>query len=156
MDFQCPVSIVMTENYDDSWSIMRADLQHFGHVVTKKEYFRHAQNKRLDEEGEAYARELIKTKASATNIAACLSNKTGKDFTRKDINNLCMKLSDNEKISAAEQVLGDIQDAGGLVRYSLDTENSVDVLFIQTQDMKEMFIKERPRLFQCDTTFGKK
>ena len=144
----------MTENYDGSWTITKVELEHFGHVVSKKEYFRHAQTKRLDEEDEAYVKELLKTKASASNIAVCLSSKTGKDFTRKDVNNLMMKLDEKEtEKPAVEKVLGDIQDAGGLVRYSRDAENSVDVLFLQTSDMKQMLKEEKLRLFQCDTTF---
>ena len=112
---------MLTENLDNSWSVTKAVLEHFGHLVTKKEYYRHTQTRRLDEDEEIYARELLKTKASHTNVAACLTNKTGKEFTRKDINNLARKLSEKEEEPQVEVVLGDIQDAGSLARYTRDS-----------------------------------
>ena len=38
--------------------------------------------------------------------------------------------------------------------YSKDPNKYVDVLWIQTADMVSMLKTEKPRLFQCDTTFG--
>ena len=129
------------------------------HDVTQnkvyREFYRHAQNKRIDEETEAYVKELLKTKASASNMAACLSQKTGKDFSRMDIHNLTRKLSEKETDKPThEKILGEIQDNGGCIRYSRGSDDSVDVLMIQTKDMVERINSESPRLFQCDTTFG--
>ena len=115
------MNIVLTENLDHSWSVTKAVLEHFGHLVTKKEYYRHTQTRRIDKDEETYARKLLKTKALHTNVAACLTNKTGKEFTRKDINNLARKLSEKEEEPQVEAVLGAIQDAGGLVRYTCDS-----------------------------------
>ena len=125
-------------------------------MVSRKEFYRHGQTKKLDKIEEAYVRDLIKTKANHTNIATCLSEKTGKDFSRKDVNNLVRKLSEQETNKpVVEEVLESIQDAGGHIRYIKDNDKCVDVLFIQTADMKELLQKEKPRLFQCNTTFGR-
>ena len=149
--FQCPVVIVLSENDDQTWTITKTILEHYGHVVSRKEFYRHGQNKKLDKSEEAYVRELIKTKANHTNIATCLSEKTG-----KDVNNLVRKMSELETDKpVVEEVLGSIQDAGGYVRYIKDTDKCVDVLLIQTAEMKQLLQKEKPRLFQCDTMFGK-
>ena len=70
--------------------------------------------------------------------------------------NLIKKINDNETDNQkAEDILGKIQDAGGRVAYTKNSENFVDVLWIQTADMVHMLNKEKPRLFQNDTTFGK-
>ena len=82
---KCPVSILIQENWDKTWTITKVNLEHFGHVVTEKEYFRHAQNRKLNKEEKDYLRELLKTKASTKNVAACLSRKTGKEFNSKDV-----------------------------------------------------------------------
>ena len=130
---KCPVSIVITENMDKTWTITKVILEHFGHVVTEKEYYRHSQNRKLDEEEKDYLKELIKTKAITKNMAACLSRKTGKEFNSKDVSNLMQRLkSANPNEPNAESVLGKIQDDGGFVRYSRDSHGFVDVLFVQT------------------------
>ena len=54
----------------------------------------------------------------------------------------------------AEEILAKVKDAGGNVNFSKDSTKNVDVLRIQTQDMVAMLKTEKPRLFQCDTTFG--
>ena len=36
---KCHVSIVVNENDDGSWAVSKAKLEHFGHSVTKKDYY---------------------------------------------------------------------------------------------------------------------
>ena len=112
---QCPVSIVLNEN---------DVLEHFGHTVTRKDYYKHAQNRRLDEGEKAYLKELMSTNASARNIAQCLSQKTGREYNCQDVQNLTRKLSEkDEEAPSVEAILGNIQDNGGNVTYSRDENN---------------------------------
>ena len=53
-----------------------------------------------------------------------------------------------ENIVIVEESLGAMRDGGGDVRYKKDT-NNVDVLWIQTNDMRKQVT-----LFECDTAFG--
>ena len=48
-----------------------------------------------------------------------------------------------------------IIDKGGEVRYKKEKgSNNVEVLWIQTQDMRKQLALTKPHLFECDTTFG--
>ena len=50
--------------------------------------------------------------------------------------------------------MGEIVDAGGEVRYKKETGNdNVDVLWVQTKDMKAQLVQTKPHVFECDTTF---
>ena len=148
------MTIVLNENDDGTWIITKAKLEHFGHTVTKKDYYKHQQNKRLNEEEKVYLKELIKTNTSARNIADCLSQRTGKEYSRLDAHNLIRKLSDEDDSPSAEAILANIKDAGGNVSYSKDENKCVDVLFLQTHDMVDMLENQNPRVYQSDTTFG--
>ena len=46
---KCPVSIVIGENDDGSWVVTKALLEHFGHQVSRKDYYMHEHTKRLNE-----------------------------------------------------------------------------------------------------------
>ena len=152
---KCPVSIVINENDDGSWEISKATLEHFGHQVSQKDYYVHEHTKRLRDEDKEYLKELKNVKANAKNIAACLSHKTGKNYNSQDIRNLIKKMDDADITKPkAEEILAKVKDAGGNVNFSKDSTKNVDVLRIQTQDMVAMLKTEKPRLFQCDTTFG--
>ena len=77
--------------------------------MTRKEFYRHTQARKLNEDDENYVKELFQSKANHNNIAACLSRRTGKDFSRKDINNLVKKLGEKEtNVPLVEEVLGGI------------------------------------------------
>ena len=153
---KCPVSIVLNENDDGSWEISKTVLEHFGHAVSKRDYYIHEHTKRLNENDKDYVKELVTAKANANNIAACLNSKTGKLYSGQDVRNLIKKINANEMDNPkAEDILGKIKDAGGRVAYTKNGDGFVDVLWIQTADMVDMLNKEKPRLFQNDTTFGK-
>ena len=58
-------------------------------------------------------------------------------------------------VPKVEEVLAEIKGAGGVVRYVKDPVSGfVEVLLVQTRDMRELVKQERPRFFQNDTTFG--
>ena len=51
--------------------------------------------------------------------------------------------------------MGDIEDNGGDVRYLKESgSHNVDVLWIQTRDMRSQLCQTKPQVFECDTTFG--
>ena len=152
---KCPVTVVVNENDDGTWVVSKTVLEHFGHSVTKKDYYMHEHTKRLDDGDKEYVKELLNAKANASNIATCLNKKTGKNYNGQDVRNLIKKIGESDlSTPKAEEILGRIKDAGGVVSYTRDSNNFVDVLWIQTADMVDMLKKERPRLFQHDTTFG--
>ena len=116
----------------------------------------HEHTKRLQEEDRDYLKDLMNAKANPKNIAACLSQKTGKQYNGQDVRNLIKKIDESDLCKPkAEEILGKIKDAGGNVLFTKDANKQVDVLWIQTADMVNMLKKEKPRLFQNDTTFGK-
>ena len=88
---KCPFSIVIMENDDGTWEITKAVLEHYGHILNKQEYYSHAHTKRLTEADQCYLKELIDTKANPANIASCLNQKSGKNFTGQDVRNLIKK-----------------------------------------------------------------
>ena len=65
---KCPVSIVINENDDGSWEVSKATLEHFGHSVTKKDYYLHEHTKRLNEDDKEYVKGLLNDKANAANM----------------------------------------------------------------------------------------
>ena len=152
---KCPVSIVINENDDGSWEITKAVLERFGHTVSKKEYYMHTHTRKLNDDDKEYVKELMTAKVTSNNIATCLNQRTGKEFTGQDVRNLIKTINENDiDKPKAEDILASIKDAGGRVFYSKNDENKVSVLWIQTADMVNMLEKEKPRLFQNDTTFG--
>ena len=102
-----------------------------------------------------YVKDLLNAKANAANIATCLNQKTGKSYNGQDVRSIIKKISETDINSPkAEEILAKIKDGGGVVSYSRDNNNFVDVLWIQTADMVNMLKNEKPRMFQHDTTFG--
>ena len=99
---------------------------------------------------------LIKARANARNIGDVLSERTGINFPTQSVRNLINRIKDDDEDGkTVEKVLGDIRDAGGDVMYRKESNtNNVDILWIQTKDMKNMLAKCRPLVFECDTTFN--
>ena len=130
---KCPVSIVINENDDGSWEVTKAILEHYGHPVSKKDYYMHEHTKRLQEEDRDYLKDLMNAKANPKNIAACLSQKTGKQYNGQDVRNLIKKIDESDLCKPkAEEILRKIKDAGGNVLFTKDVNKQVDVLWIPT------------------------
>ena len=81
-----------TKNDDGSWEVTKALLDHFGHQVSKQNYYLHEHTKRLNDDD----KELKDVKVNNKNIAACLSNKSGKNFKSQDVRNLIKKIDDSD------------------------------------------------------------
>ena len=55
----------------------------------------------------------------------------------------------------SEDILGDIRDNGGDVRYKKEENtNNVEVLCVQSKEMRKQLTESKPFVFECDTTFG--
>ena len=153
---KCQVKINLNEQDDGSWMITSCYLKHSGHPVTEQNFLSHHQARKLNVEDKLFVKGLIKARTNPRNIADVLSERTGMSFTAQNVRNLIHKIKEADKdTESVEKVLGDIKDAGGDVRYKKeDDSNNVDVLWIQTKDMKSMLAKCKPQVFECDTTFG--
>ena len=150
---KCPVHININEAEDGSWYTTKTVLTHTGHPILKKNYYSHEHNKRLNAEDKEYLKDLHNAKANPRNIADCLSQKTGKTYTSQDVRNIIKKVKDTDLESPkAEEVLSDISNSGGFVQYSRDpVSKCINVLYIQTKDMRDMLKEEKPNLYQNDT-----
>ena len=125
-------------------------------MITSKGFFSHQQSRKLDEEDNDFVKELLKVKAYPRNIANALTERTGKDFTAQDVRNLIARIKDTEENeTSVDESLGQIRDGGGEVRYKKEEgSDNVDVLWVQTKDMKDQLKQTKPLVFECDTTFG--
>ena len=85
---KCPFSIVIMENDDGTWEVSKTISKHYGHIISKQEYYSLEHTKRLTAEDQSYLKKLLSTKANPSNIAACLNQKNGKSFTGQDVRNL--------------------------------------------------------------------
>ena len=152
----CPVKVNLNEQEDGSWEITTCHLEHEGHPVTSKLFYSHQQARKLEEDDKDFVKGLIRAKTTARNIADVLSERTGKHFKTMDVRNIISRIKENEeKSTTVEEALSDIIDKGGEVRYKKEKgSNNVEVLWIQTQDMRKQLALTKPHLFECDTTFG--
>ena len=128
--------------------------EHEGHETSENNYLN--QNKKLDGEDENFIMGMVDIQANNKNIAEVLSKKTGKAFNSQDVRNIVSRIKENEKDEETiEEILADVRLSGGEVKYKKkDGTNDVNVLFIQTLSMKKKLIRNKPQLFESDTTFG--
>ena len=98
----------------------------------------------------------MRARTDARNIIDVLNERTCKYFKTQDVRNLITRIRESEdKQSSVEEALGNIRDNGGDVRYLKEQgTNNVDVLWVQTRDMRSHLTKCKPQVFECDTTFG--
>ena len=152
----CPVKININEQDDGSWLVTACVLEHVGHPVTEANFYSHQQAKKLDDENKEFVKGLMRARTNPRNIADVLSERTGKPYKTQDVRNLITRIRESEdKANSVEDALGHIRDNGGDVRYLKEQgTNNVDVLWIQTRDMRSQLEKCKPQVFECDTTFG--
>ena len=110
----------------------------------------------MKEEDKAFVKGLVKARANCRNVADVLTERTGVNYNAQDIRNLITKIDKDEKTAASvEKILGDIKDNGGDVRYRKEENtNNVEVLWVQTKEMRSQLAQSKPLVFECDTTFG--
>ena len=150
----CPIKVQINEQDDGSWMVTSCVNEHEGHDTSENNYLN--QNKKLDGEDENFIMGMVDIQANNKNIAEVLSKKTGKAFNSQDVRNIVSRIKENEKDEETiEEILADVRLSGGEVKYKKkDGTNDVNVLFIQTLSMKKKLIRNKPQLFESDTTFG--
>ena len=98
---------------------------------------------------------MMKVRANPKNIASVLTERKGFQFKAQDVRNVISNIKRSEEVViTAEESLEDIINSGGDVRYKKQAgSHDVDVLWIQTKDMRDQLKKCSPLVFECDTTF---
>ena len=88
-------------------------------------------------------------------IAQILSSRTGSSYKSKDIRNLLVKLRSRIRDGdTLEKELEAVIKDGGTVRYDKDPNiNFLQVLWIQTRQMKDALNMMKPTVFQSDKHF---
>ena len=153
---RCQVKLNINEQEDGTWMVTTCMLEHSGHPVTEMDFLSHQAARKLKEEDKAFVKGLVKARANCRNIADVLTERTGVNYNAQDIRNLITKIDKDEKTAASvEEILGDIKDNGGDVRYRKEENtNNVEVLWVQTKEMRSQLAQSKPLVFECDTTFG--
>ena len=131
-------------------------LEHSGHPVTKANFYNHQVARKLETEDKVYVKELLKARANPKNIANVLTQRKAASYNAQDVRNIIARINvDEEAVASVEESLGELVDDGGEVRYKKqDNTDNVEVIWVQTKDMRSQLSKSSPRLFECDTTFG--
>ena len=151
----CLAACNVREQKDGTWKVTTCITKHSGHIVSKVVYNTYRNVKKTSKEDEEYVAELAKAKAKNRIIAERFSERTGKNYKTKDINNLIRKIGlESEEGSCLEKDLESYITEGGDVQYRKDEDGYIDVLWIQTGYMKEAVTATKPRTFEVDTTFG--
>ena len=153
---ECPVKVNLNEQEDGSWMVTSLILDHVGHPVTQADFYSHQVARQLEPKDKAYVKELVHARASAKNIANVLTERNGINYNSQDVRNIVARIKTTEEVvPTVEEALGEIKDNGGDVRYKKQSNtDNVEVLWIQTKDMKSQLSRSAPRVFECDTTFG--
>ena len=98
----------------------------------------------------------MRARANNRNIASCLSSRTDINFSTKDTQNINSLIKGQDTCDETiEKCLEDIRDESGDVHYKKkEKSNYVDIFWVQTHDMREQLKKMKPKVFECDATFG--
>ena len=146
----------LNEQEDGSWMVTSLILDHVGHPVTQADFYSHQVARQLEPKDKAFVKELVHARASSKNIANVLTERNGINYNSQDVRNIVARIKTTEEVvPTVEEALGDITDNGGDVRYKKQSNtDNVEVLWIQTKDMKSQLSRSAPRVFECDTTFG--
>ena len=98
----------------------------------------------------------MKERANPTNIANVLTERKGIGYNAQDVRNIIARINiDEQAVASVEESLGELVDNGGDVRYKKqENTDNVEVIWVQTRDMRSQLASSSPRLFECDTTFG--
>ena len=84
----CPAIVNAKEQNDGTWVITKSITKHNGHMVGKTVYNTYSHLKRTSKEDLEYVAELANANVHNRIIAQLLSERTGRSFKTKDINNM--------------------------------------------------------------------
>ena len=89
---KCHVSININEQDNGSFVVTKAILDHINHPVSKKDFFTHQHAKVLNNDDMEFVKHLKKARANPSNFASCLSARTNRQYTSKDVRNLISRV----------------------------------------------------------------
>ena len=155
----CHAGLNINQQTDGSWRIgLKVILDHTGHTVGPDIYSTYQFVKHLTKEDINLVADLEKAKAKPRKIAQVLTERKGgkEKFTGKDVSNIIAKLKNkSEDDKPLEDVLNEVIKEGGHVKVSKDPQTGyVDVIWLQTAAMIKQLAREKPLVFQSDTTFS--
>merc|ERR1719319_1252403 len=153
----CPGGININKQVSGDWVVgSKSDFSHIGHSIGPDIYRTYSFTKRLEDEDKDLLISLAQARAPNRKIAEILTQKTGSLYLPKDIVNLIQKFKNDISTKVnLEEDLAEIISEGGCVRWDKDPESGyINVLFIQTNQMKSTLADSKPTVLQCDTTFN--
>ena len=99
----CKFCIRITEKEDKSWRITSMNSEHYGHETTQQNFFIHQNNRKLTPEDRQFVIDMMQGNASNPNMAAALSQRTGRIYSYQDVANLVKRISDEEVVDPLEK-----------------------------------------------------
>ena len=152
----CPAMLnIMQNRAGKIWIVIKPETHHRGHMQGPEVYGSYQKVRKLSEGDLQMVQDLEAVGASRRRVASVLSDKTGHQYTTKDVYNKIRKIrqniSDDGKL---EKYLADVQLEGGQVKWCKNSTGEVSVLWVQTQAMRSDVCRTRPWVWQTDTTFS--
>ena len=143
------MKVNLNEQEDGSWMVTSLILEHSGHPVTKADFYSHQVARKLETSDKDYIKELMKARANPKNIANVLAERKGVSYNAQDVRNIIARINvDEQAVASVEESLGEIIDNAGDVRYKKqDHTDNVEVIWVQTKDMRSQLSRSAPRLF---------
>ena len=77
--------------------------EHYGHETTQQNFFIHQNNRKLTPEDRQFVIDMMQGNASNPNMAAALSQRTGRIYSYQDVANLVKRISDEELVDPLEK-----------------------------------------------------
>ena len=152
------VKVAIAEQQDGSWETVNCMVdKHDGHPISEEAFMSRKRHKNIDQSDQKLLEDLIAGSADPQNIADVLNQRKdmGSTYDAQFIRNVRSKIHNKKDIKTIEEALNDIIQDGGTVRYKKkDGSDDVNVLTVQTSDMRTHLGTCTPTLFQADTSFG--
>ena len=154
MKQECPCHITLSANRKKDRLIVIKSHKVHSHETSGDLYKCYPVNRRLTEDEQDTAEMLLNLNVPARKINEVLRSYSGKEVTNRDIFNVKARLKQsgrdkkNELLEAIENIIAD----EGQVRFSLDTDGEMKVLYFQTSDMIRNFGKF-PEVIFLDGTY---
>ena len=88
------VGINVNQDWDGTWRITTANLQHSGHLVSRNAYYSNGHVKQLNPEDFDFIKDLKNANALPRNIAQSLSDKKGQIYNSEEVHYIMKKITD--------------------------------------------------------------
>ena len=147
------------DSSEEIYKVTKLSTEH-NHEISPQNLPMYSKNRTLSVDEIEEIKPFIEMKVDTKNIRQYVSSKFGKTVINKDINNVKQKLT-TEKVNGRTQgkILEDVldelteKDSNATTYIEVDENQDLDLLFIQTSEMKEMFEKS-PNMIFMDNTYN--